>query len=590
MRTFRPIPFLVVAAVASSASAQLTVRVSTGPTNFQGNFHSFWGMPSGDGRYVAFQSTASNLVLSDPNGHLPDVFVKDRQTFGVVMASTDSGGGAANGGSIAPSLSADARFVAFESDASNLVAGDSNGVRDVFVKDLQLGTIVRASVDSSGVEGNARSELAAISPDGTWVAFESDATNLVAGDTNGARDVFLHELATGVTLRVSVATGGAQANGASGYASVSTNGLTVVFQSDATNLVAVDANGATDVFRYERATGATTRASVGAGGLEANGASTVPSISANGRVVVFGSTATNLVAGDVNGVEDVFARDLIALRTQLVSLGLAGAAANGPSSTSTNAQVSADGRWVAFDSSASNLIASDTNNASDGFVRDLATSAIERVDVSTAGAQAATGAASPSISADGRYVAFESGSSTLVTGDNNNYWDVFLRDRGPLPALPGFCFGDGTEAGFTTLCPCGNFGTAGHGCANSVDATGALLGSTGAPAADDVVLAGSHMPATVACIYLQGDALADTVFGDGVRCAGGALLRLRTKVNVAGASSFPDSVETVTLSQRGGVTIGSGVRRWYQAYYRNAAAAFCPPETFNVTNGVVVDW
>ena len=590
MRTFRPIPFLVVAAVASSASAQLTVRVSTGPTNFQGNFHSFWGMPSGDGRYVAFQSTASNLVLSDPNGHLPDVFVKDRQTFGVVMASTDSGGGAANGGSIAPSLSADARFVAFESDASNLVAGDSNGVRDVFVKDLQLGTIVRASVDSSGVEGNARSELAAISPDGTWVAFESDATNLVAGDTNGARDVFLHELATGVTLRVSVATGGAQANGASGYASVSTNGLTVVFQSDATNLVAVDANGATDVFRYERATGATTRASVGAGGLEANGASTVPSISANGRVVVFGSTATNLVAGDVNGVEDVFARDLIALRTQLVSLGLAGAAANGPSSTSTNAQVSADGRWVAFDSSASNLIASDTNNASDGFVRDLATSAIERVDVSTAGAQAATGAASPSISADGRYVAFESGSSTLVTGDNNNYWDVFLRDRGPLPALPGFCFGDGTEAGFTTLCPCGNFGTAGHGCANSVDATGALLGSTGAPAADDVVLAGSRMPATVACIYLQGDALADTVFGDGVRCAGGALLRLRTKVNVAGASSFPDSVETVTLSQRGGVTIGSGVRRWYQAYYRNAAAAFCPPETFNVTNGVVVDW
>ncbi|MFO1010131.1 MAG: calcium-binding protein [Planctomycetota bacterium] len=590
MRTFRPIPFLVVAAVASSASAQLTVRVSTGPTNFQGNFHSFWGMPSGDGRYVAFQSTASNLVLSDPNGHLPDVFVKDRQTFGVVMASTDSGGGAANGGSIAPSLSADARFVAFESDASNLVAGDSNGVRDVFVKDLQLGTIVRASVDSSGVEGNARSELAAISPDGTWVAFESDATNLVAGDTNGARDVFLHELATGVTLRVSVATGGAQANGASGYASVSTNGLTVVFQSDATNLVAVDANGATDVFRYERATGATTRASVGAGGLEANGASTVPSISANGRVVVFGSTATNLVAGDVNGVEDVFARDLIALRTQLVSLGLAGAAANGPSSTSTNAQVSADGRWVAFDSSASNMIASDTNNASDGFVRDLATSAIERVDVSTAGAQAATGAASPSISADGRYVAFESGSSTLVTGDNNNYWDVFLRDRGPLPALPGFCFGDGTEAGFTTLCPCGNFGTAGHGCANSVDATGALLGSTGAPAADDVVLAGSHMPATVACIYLQGDALADTVFGDGVRCAGGALLRLRTKVNVAGASSFPDSVETVTLSQRGGVTIGSGVRRWYQAYYRNAAAAFCPPETFNVTNGVVVDW
>ena len=98
------------------------------------------------------------------------------------------------------------------------------------------------------------------------------------------------------------------------------------------------------------------------------------------------------------------------------------------------------------------------------------------------------------------------------------------------------------------------------------------------------------MPLAVSCIYLQGDALNDGVFGDGVRCAGGALIRLRTKTNVGGASSFPDSVETITLSQRGGVTIGSGVRRHYQTYYRNSAAAFCPPETFNVTNGWTIDW
>ncbi|MBK7874295.1 MAG: hypothetical protein IPJ77_00815 [Planctomycetes bacterium] len=158
------------------------------------------------------------------------------------------------------------------------------------------------------------------------------------------------------------------------------------------------------------------------------------------------------------------------------------------------------------------------------------------------------------------------------------------------PNINAFCFGDGVDLGHTTPCPCGNVGAAGNGCANSVNPAGANLATTGATATDDVVLVGSGMPATVSCIYLQGDGLDDAVFGDGVRCTGGTLLRLRTKTNVGGASSFPDSVETVTLSQRGGVTVGSGVTRYYQTYYRNSAALFCPPETFNVTNGQVVIW
>jgi hypothetical protein len=153
-----------------------------------------------------------------------------------------------------------------------------------------------------------------------------------------------------------------------------------------------------------------------------------------------------------------------------------------------------------------------------------------------------------------------------------------------------FCAGDGLDPAVTTPCPCANTGAPGHGCASSVVAAGGLLGSTGTTAADDVVLQGSSMPATVSCIYLQGDQLADVVFGDGVRCAGGTLLRLRTKTNVGGASAFPDSVETVTLSQRGGVVPGIGVVRYYQTYYRNAAAAFCPPATFNVTNGLQITW
>ncbi len=154
------------------------------------------------------------------------------------------------------------------------------------------------------------------------------------------------------------------------------------------------------------------------------------------------------------------------------------------------------------------------------------------------------------------------------------------------PLFRAFCAGDGSLSDHTTDCPCANFGAAGNGCANSVNASGANLLATGAAASDDVVLQGSGMPANVACIYLQGDALEDAVFGDGVRCAGGALVRLRTKVNAGGASSFPEAgVDTITLSARGGVAVGSGAVRFYQTYYRNSAAAFCPPETFNASNG-----
>ncbi|MBI5362330.1 MAG: hypothetical protein HZA53_04065 [Planctomycetes bacterium] len=158
------------------------------------------------------------------------------------------------------------------------------------------------------------------------------------------------------------------------------------------------------------------------------------------------------------------------------------------------------------------------------------------------------------------------------------------------PVFTSFCSGDGTLLDHTTPCPCANIGAAGNGCANSVNAAGANLTATGTAAADNVVLNGSGMPAVVSCIYLQGDSPDDTVFGDGTRCAGGALIRLRTKNNVGGASSFPDSTDTITLSARGGVTVGSGALRYYQTYYRNSAAAFCPPETFNVTNGWKIAW
>ncbi len=160
----------------------------------------------------------------------------------------------------------------------------------------------------------------------------------------------------------------------------------------------------------------------------------------------------------------------------------------------------------------------------------------------------------------------------------------------PIPGFVSFCAGDGLGSTPTTPCPCGNFGLEGSGCANSVNPYGAVLFASGTPILDDVVLGALGMPATVICIYLQGDAVDDIVFGDGVRCVAGTLLRLRARANVGGASSFPDSTDTVTLAGRGGVLPGSGVRLYYQTYYRNAAASYCPPATFNVTNGRVIDW
>ena len=173
------------------------------------------------------------------------------------------------------------------------------------------------------------------------------------------------------------------------------------------------------------------------------------------------------------------------------------------------------------------------------------------------------------------------------TGFHANPHGIVEIESNPIVS---FCAGDGVATDHTTPCPCANNGALGNGCANSANPNGANLTTTGTTLGDNVVLQGSGMPATVACIYLQGSALDDTVFGDGVRCTGGTLLRLRTKVNSGGASSFPDSVETITLSQRGGVTVGSGVRRYYQTYYRNSSGLWCPPETFNVTNGWVIDW
>src|SRR5207249_1268748 len=206
-----------------------------------------------------------------------------------------------------PALSADGRFVAFGSDATNLVAGDTNGTTDVFVHDRQTGTTERVSVASGGgTQGNGKSggffAFPALSADGRFVAFQSDATNLVAGDTNGTTDVFVHDRQTATTERVSV-------NGFSAGPALSADGRFVAFHSTGSNLVAGDTNGATDVFVHDRQTGTTERVSGASDGTQGNDASAGPALSADGRLVAFHSSATNLVAGDANRAYDVFVHD-----------------------------------------------------------------------------------------------------------------------------------------------------------------------------------------------------------------------------------------------------------------------------------------
>jgi Tol biopolymer transport system component len=284
----------------------------------------------------------------------------------------------------------------------------------------------RVSVSSAGVSANGSSGNADVAAAGRFVVFRSDAGNLVPRDTNAVGDVFLRDRVTGRTERISVSTAGRQGNQASGVvaAAVTPNGRYVAFDSLAGNLVARDGNGQSDVFIRDRKNERTLRVSVGLGGVEPNGASRVGAISANGRWVAFDSTASNLVGHDTNQTGDVFVRDRQAGVTTLVSVSRSGAQANGSSQA---AALSADGHLVAFESYASNLVAGDTNPYSDVFVRDLATGTTEVISVTTSGQWIFAANVAPSISADGRYVVF---TSLLPIGAPGGPWtQVWIRDR-----------------------------------------------------------------------------------------------------------------------------------------------------------------
>ncbi len=310
-----------------------TTRVSIGPGGVQGNADTYELTPSAisaDGRWVVFASFASNLVVADTNG-LSDVFVHDRQTGTTSRVSVGPNGAEGNGESRGAAISADGRWVAFLSVASNLVAGDTNATTDIFVHDRQAAVTTRVSVGPGSAQANDSSGDygPSISADGRWVTFDSRAGNLVPGDTNNAIDVFVHDQQTGTTTLASVGIGGAPGGGDSWGGAISAGGRWVAFSSTANNLVPGDTNFAADAFVFDRETGTTTRVSEGTGGTQGDGPALFPKVSADGRWVVFSSNASNLVTGDTNGVADVFLHDRQTATTARVSVGPGGTQGDG---------------------------------------------------------------------------------------------------------------------------------------------------------------------------------------------------------------------------------------------------------------------
>jgi Tol biopolymer transport system component len=398
-------------------------RISANPEGPQGDRPSGAPAVSAGGRFVAFHSAASNLAPGDTNRRW-DIYVYDRATNSIKRVSVRSDGGQSNGASVFPSISANGRFVAFRSVATNLVPGDTNGRKDAFVYDRQTGKLRRISIGTRGRQANRDIRTLDLSQNGRVAIFSTAASTLVRGDTNGRTDIYARNLGTNRTTRLSISNFNRQPNNDSIAATISANGRYVGFRSPASNLVRGDTNGIDDVFVFDRRVNRTTRVNVTSNGVQVFGISLRPTLSANGRFVVFRSGASDLVAGDTNRQVDVFVRDLATRRTARVSVSTSGRQGNGRSYRPT---ISGNGRYVVFASAASTLVSSDTNRVPDVFRHDRRTRTTTRVSMTASGRQAIGCSISPKTNGDGRVVVFTATARNLVPGDTNRVADVFAR-------------------------------------------------------------------------------------------------------------------------------------------------------------------
>jgi Tol biopolymer transport system component/pimeloyl-ACP methyl ester carboxylesterase len=431
-------------ATVRAADPPSTSRVSVSSTGAQGTGRNqdsgLITSPSvsADGRYVAFASDSPNLVAGDTNGTW-DIFVRDTLLGTTTLASVNDAGEQTEVAAGNPGMSANGRFVAFSTFASNLVAGDTNNRPDVFVRDLESGQTTRISVATDGSESDAASGAPDVSADGRFIAFVSLSTNLVPGDTNGSFDILVRDRTLGTTERVSIASDGGQGSGPDLFTgrirpSISADGRFVAFATTRRGLVPGDEDAFIDVFRHDRETGTTLLASADMSGFPPGAISSGASISSDGSAVGFVSFASTLVPGDTNARPDGFVRDITAGVTTRISVNADGQQSSGDT---VDVSLSESGRWATFSSSGSDLVGGDTNGRFDTFLRDTVAGTTERLSVSTDAAQGNGNSFDAAVSGDGRHVAFQSVASNLVPDDTNGFNDIFIRDlAAPLPAGP----------------------------------------------------------------------------------------------------------------------------------------------------------
>ncbi|MDW5597778.1 hypothetical protein VSS74_25725, partial [Conexibacter stalactiti] len=431
------IPVAAAAALATAAQpahAASTALVSAPDASFAlgvpAAIHTFEVDISGDGRRAVFRTSSAGLVPGVTDTTTDHVYVRDTETGATALVTVALGGAPGNGPSFHPRISEDGRYVAFYSRATDLIADDTNGADDVFVRDLVAGTTTRVSVADDGGQLTGSSFSPAISANGRKVAFTSRNPTAAPGN-GGTQDVYLRDLVAGTTTRLSATLDGAATDDVSTSTSLNGDGRYAVFQSRATNLVPGDGRRRLGIYLRDVTAGTTTRISITSTGAQIASAATAASISADGRRVSFQAAGPAVVAGDDDRYVDVFVRDLASGQIIRVSRPGAGTINGG----SSNASLSADGNTVVFSSEASTLVEGDTNGKRDVFVRDLAADTLERVSVTPDGGESAldsdvpTGGGAHLLSGDGRHVAFLSYSRALVPGDGSGAQQAYLRDR-----------------------------------------------------------------------------------------------------------------------------------------------------------------
>lgn len=434
VRTSRPSARRGVTAFALSCSAVLSSallsgvvpaeagtidRISVNASQKQGNADSYLMTMSSDGRWIAFSSDATNLVPGDTN-NWADIFLRDHQTGAVSRINLGPGGVEADSAAVCPVISDDGSVVVYASWAKNLVPGP-NAIEDVFLYDVVSGATERISVALAGAGADEVCGLPTVSADGRYVAFYGSAKNLVVGDTNNRDDCFLRDRVTGTTTRITLGMGGVQTNHHSTLPNISADGRYIAYTSAASNIAAGDTNNQWDVFRYDTQTGVTDW--VSAGGNNWSNAGGIGVTSADGRFIVFNSVATNLVPNDLNGTSDVFVRDMTLGTTERISQTAGGIGGDAGSYWSV---ISRDGRFVTYESYAKNLVPGDTNGVSDIFIHDRQTGETIRISQSNAGQEGDANSFAPAISGNGRYVGFYSLATNLVGADTNQVSDLFV--------------------------------------------------------------------------------------------------------------------------------------------------------------------